>query len=102
MRFQNAVVQLAQDFDHIASNVVIVLDQENGRGGLLRRDLPFGNWLLPGACGQGRQVERDGRALAGFACDLDVSLRLLDEAVDLTEAEAGPVPDLLGREERLE
>ena len=40
--------------------------------------------------------------MPGLAVDLDVPARLLDEAVDHAEAEAGALADLLGREERLE
>ena len=43
-----------------------------------------------------------GRSPARFARDLDVPARLFDEAVDLTQAEAGSLPGLLGREEWFE
>ena len=46
----------------------------------------FDRWRLLGVSGQGREIHRDGRALARLAVDLDVPARLLDEAVDLTEA----------------
>ena len=49
-----------------------------------------------------RQIEAEGRAVALFAVDLDVSARLLDEAVDHAQAEPGALADFLGREERLE
>src|SRR6185312_9923535 len=49
-----------------------------------------------------RQIEAHGGAAADAALDLDVPGRLLDEAIDLRQAEAGPLADLLGGEEGLE
>ena len=40
--------------------------------------------------------------MALLAVDLDVAVRLLDEAVDHAEAEAGALADFLGGEERLD
>src|SRR6476660_6403325 len=51
---------------------------------------------------QPRQVELHRRAHAGLAVELHVATRLLDEAVDLAEAEAGALADILGGVERLE
>ena len=49
-----------------------------------------------------RQIDLHRRAFADFAVDLHVAAGLLDEAIDLAEAEAGALPFVLGREERLE
>ena len=49
-----------------------------------------------------RQIDFDGRAFANLAVDFDVAARLLDEAVDLRESEAGAVSDILGGKEGVE
>ena len=49
-----------------------------------------------------RQVDAEGRALADLAVGEDVAARLLDDAVDGGQAEAGALADILGGEERLE
>ena len=49
-----------------------------------------------------RQVQPEGRALALGAVDPDMAARLLGEAVDHRQPEAGALADRLGREERLE
>ena len=49
-----------------------------------------------------RQIDRDGRALADLAFDPDLAARLVGEAEDLAEAEAGALADRLGGEEGLE
>jgi len=46
MRFQDPVVQLAQNFDHIGSNIVIVLNEEDRWGGIASRNFPFGCCFL--------------------------------------------------------
>ena len=40
--------------------------------------------------------------MAGLAVDFDVAARLLDETIDLAQAEAGALAGLFGGEERLE
>ena len=62
-------------------------------------------WPPCGACRAGlasRQQQRHGGAAARGRDDIDIAAGLLDEAVDLAEAEPGAAPDLLGGEERLE
>src|SRR5439155_2112319 len=49
-----------------------------------------------------RQIDFDRRAVFFLTVNLDVSTRLLDEAVDHAQPEAGSLAHLLGREERLE
>ena len=49
-----------------------------------------------------RQIDRHGRALADLALDADFAVRLVGEAEDLAEAEAGALADRLGGEEGLE
>ena len=49
-----------------------------------------------------RQIDRDGGALADLAFDPDLAARLVGEAEDLAEAEAGALADRLGGEEGLE
>ena len=49
-----------------------------------------------------RQIDRDRRALAELAFDPDFAARLVGEAENLAEAEAGALADRLGREEGLE
>src|ERR1700680_1934678 len=102
MRFQDPVVQLAQNFGHISSNIVIVLDEEYRLGGMGVGDFRFGCLVLPDVSGHGREVDRDNRGLVRFSVDLDVAARLMDEAVNLTQAKASSLPGLLGREEWFE
>src|SRR5579871_5073435 len=49
-----------------------------------------------------REVHLDCRALPYFAVYFDIPARLFDEAVDLTQAEAGAAAEFFGRVERLE
>src|SRR5262245_32079230 len=56
--------------------------------------------FLAHACRQGGQVDHDSCAPARFTVDLDVSPRLLDDAVDLAEAQARSLSGLFGREKR--
>src|SRR3954471_16789914 len=49
-----------------------------------------------------RQIKLHRRSLAWLAIDRAVPAGLLDETVDLRQAEPGALPGVLGREERLE
>ena len=49
-----------------------------------------------------RQIDRDGGAAAELAFDPDLAARLVGEAENLAEAQAGALADRLGGEERLE
>ena len=101
---KDVVTQLLEHPAGDRGHVGIVLDQENphalaearrrGRGsaGRLRRDRPGG----------ARQVEGDGRAAPRHAFHRGRAAGLAGEAVDLRQAEAGALPDLLGGEEWLE
>jgi hypothetical protein len=48
------------------------------------------------------QIDFDGRAFALLTVNLDMTARLLDEAVDLGEAKARALSDVFGRKERIE
>src|SRR4051812_15830203 len=88
----------------MGANVAVILDDENRLAMTGARQLRArGRILLAGgAADQPRQVKLHRGAPARLAVDLDVAARLLDEAVDLREAEPGALADPLGREERLE
>ena len=49
-----------------------------------------------------RQQDRDLRALADFACDLDRSAGLMRETVNLRQSKPGALADRLGGEEGIE
>ena len=105
MRLQHRVVQFLQRLANEGANVGVVFDDQNGflavggrRRGALDRTLA--GLLL--VVTRARQVDPDRRAVAGLAVDFHVAARLLDEAIDLAQAEAGALAGLLGREERLE
>ena len=49
-----------------------------------------------------RQVDLEGRALAGFTIDIDEPLVLFDDAIDRRQPQAGALTHLLGGEEGLE
>src|SRR3546814_20000731 len=51
---------------------------------------------------QAVEVDFGGRSFSLLGMDAHVAARLFDEAIDLAEAEPGPLADFLGREERLE
>src|SRR3972149_585884 len=70
------------------------VSQKDGHGSRRRR-------AGPGPTGP-RQVDLEGRAVAGLAVDPDVALALLHDAVDGREAEAGALRLALRREEGLE
>ena len=98
------VAELGQDFHRVVADVLVVLHHQNRlRPRALRLLLrPLGRLGILHRGQQARQVDLHGRALAGLAVDLHVPARLLDEAVDLREAEARAVAHILGREEGLE
>src|SRR6185437_4905206 len=52
-----------------------------------------------GGSGKAREIELHRRAFAGLAVDLHMTARLLDEAINLRQAEAGALADLLCGEE---
>ena len=52
--------------------------------------------------GSRRQIELHRRAMPLLAVDVDVAVRLFDEAVDHAETEPRPLSNVLGGEERLE
>src|SRR2546430_17399540 len=54
-----------------------------------------------GDAGHAGEVDLDGRPVPRLAVDPDVAAALLDDPVHRGEAEAGALPDFLGREERL-
>src|SRR6266516_5410711 len=78
---------------------MIILDEED-RLGAIWGDFLFWYFILPDFSEQARQIDFDDRAFDGFAVDLDVAVRLLDEAIELAQAEAGSLTGHLGREER--
>jgi len=53
---------------------VIVLDEEDRLGDICG-DFAFWCLIVPDFSEQARQIDFDGRALAGFAFDLDVAAR---------------------------
>ena len=81
--------------------LVVVFDQQD-RLACRRAMSSLGGAGASAACARPRQRDREDRALADLALDLDVAPRLLDDAVGGGEPEAGALPHLLGREERLE
>ena len=57
---------------------------------------------LLGIADQPRQIDLHRRAGARLAVDLDMALRLLDEAIDLAEPEPGAFAGRFGGEKRIE
>ena len=105
MRLQHRVFQFFQRLANEGANVGVVFDDQNGflavggrQRGALNRNLADPLLVVPRA----RQVDPDRGALAGLAVDFDVAARLLDETIDLAQAEAGALAGLFGCEERLE
>ena len=100
------VIELLERADGRGADPRIVLDQQDPGAG----DVDVGSrarwaagWSRTRRGGLGaRQIERDGRALADLALDPDLAARLVGEAEDLAEAEAGALADRLGGEEGLE
>ena len=83
---------------------VIVLDHQHGEV-LGRREAHGGlgaGLFLSGQLGRARQIELHRRALALFGIQVEVPARLLEETIDLAEAEAGALADILGGEEGIE
>ena len=105
MRLHHRVVQFLQRLADEVANVGVIFDDQDGflavgggrRGAL---NLTLADPLLVVA--RARQVDPDRGALAGLAVDFDVAARLLDETINLAQAEAGALAGLFGREERLE
>ncbi len=86
---------------HLADIVIVLDDQDAARIHAQARGRRI--LLAPLHAGVGaRQVDLDRGADPRLALDLDAAARLLDEAVDHGEAQAGAAPRTLGGEEGLE
>ena len=104
-----SIAQVLERADGRSGDPRIVLDhQDRGAPGTRTLGLRAGcaaGWradLLGGGVGA-RQIDRDGRALAERAMSIaDLAARLVGEAENLAEAEAGALADRLGGEEGLE
>src|SRR5438093_1361499 len=84
---------------------VLVLDQQDGAdpGEVEGRAVAaVARRLAERAAVMARQVDGEGGAGAGLAVDEDEAAGLLQDAVDGRQPEADALPDLLGREERVE
>ena len=98
------VSEILQQLGGELPDVVIVLDHEDAVAAAARGGFAAGRGGLDGIGRHRglRQIDRERRALAGRAYDLDVAVGLLGKAERLAEAEAGSLADFLGGEERLE
>src|SRR5262249_3726684 len=99
---QDPVPDLLQQRRRQVTHLGIVLDDEYGA--FRRRRVLRANRLL--AFRHGRvaagEAQGDGRTFAQCAAHVDDAARLMDKAVNLRQAEAGTLADLLGGEERIE
>ena len=98
------VSEILQQLGGELPDVVIVLDHEDAVAAAPRGRLAAARRGFDRVHGRRglRQIDGEGRTLAGRAGDLDVAVGLLGEAERLAEAEAGSLADFLGREERFE
>ncbi len=97
------VAELGQDHGAVGTDLVIVLNQQDrlaGAGSRHRHLGRIGGTRRPAVVA--REIELDRRPVPRLAIEGDVAARLLDEAIDLAEAETGAAADILGGEERLE
>jgi hypothetical protein len=103
-RLQHPVAELPQHLRRIGAHLRAVLHDEHGfrMGACRHRGFAALLPALRDVAEYARQEEPHARPLAGPGADLHMPARLLDEAVDLAQAEAGALADLLGGEERLE
>src|SRR6267142_4118820 len=95
------VVPETADLRHdIFADQRVVLDNQDGFVAVYAPgDASFGGRGVRDTGGQ-RQVKLHGGAVARFAVDLDLFVRLLDEAVDHAETKPRSLADVLGGEER--
>src|SRR6185437_16412609 len=98
----HVIAETRERFGDVGANIGVVLDHQDAfvrsPGGLLRPRL----FCRGRVAGKTAQVDLDRRAFADLAVDLQVPAGLLDETIDLAEAEPGAVTGSLGGEERLE
>src|SRR5690242_5016191 len=103
MSFDHAIAELPQDFDGIGSDVVVVFKDQDGLLSIAVRDGRFDPALVLGGCGhKPRKVDFDRRTLSELEIDFHMTGGLLDDAIDLAEAEARALADRLGGEKGLE
>ena len=97
------VLELGEGLVRERPVVEVVLDDEHaGAVPLRQRGRLTRMRRLDRGPGRPRQVDRERGAASGLASDHDLAPRLLGEAEDLAQAEAGSLANALGREERLE
>src|ERR1700722_2915541 len=99
---QHPVTQLAQDSAGMRSDIAVVFDGENrlvmaALGDSRRRFDGRDRFIRI----QARQINLHRRALTDFAINSYMAAGLLDEAIDLRQAQTGSMTDILGGEERL-
>src|SRR5882762_6963698 len=107
---RDAEADRLQHFRREGRHLIIVLDQEHlacerpadtlhgGVALVVALGVTLGMDLAGRLCGAG-QEQADSGALAGLALNVDMAAGLRDEAINLGEAEARSLADLLGREE---
>ena len=98
---EHDVAQAAQLLDDAGAHARLVLDHEDTLGAARHRTAFLDQQPIRVGFGA-RQIELDRGSPTDLAVDVDVALRLADEAIDHAEAEATSLADPLGREEGLE
>src|SRR5437773_12230422 len=102
-RLQNAVAIAMQKFAQHGTDVLVVLDKQDGFAAARRIALPQsvrgGQRLLLGDLGQ---MDEEVRPLAGSAVNLDAAAAVLDDLPDNRQTKPCPSTRRPGREARLE
>src|SRR5215204_5760376 len=102
-RKQHGISKPAQYFSQVSPQIGVVLDDQYGFAAVaVDNDIGLFRFVLLGAAEVSRQVNFYGRAMIDFAVNFYVTAGLLDEAVDLTQSEAGALAWFFCGEERLE
>src|SRR5258707_969593 len=98
---EDAIAEIAQRRHRDIEHVGIVLDDQHRFRSFRLHPRPGGLDLRCRPC-RHRQIDRDRRAAADLAGDLDGTAALAHEPIELAKAKPAAFADLLGRVERLE
>src|SRR5260221_10048254 len=98
--FEHLVTTRGQGYAHQFADGFLVFHQQDGFASAYFALLDFGGFQLFGGFFHARQINMESRARSGLAFGENVSIALLDDAVNGREAEAGAFSLFLGGKER--
>src|ERR1700722_12375701 len=90
MCFQHLIMQVPKDLDEIASDLIVIFDNEDCLARTASRTVAFNIFLFRALSNKPRNIDFNRRPFSDFAVDFDMAAGLFDEAVNLAKPESGP------------